>query len=175
MPWVQTACREPCWDPPIRQTSVQLSLPLEQEGCSSNLNNCCQGFGGDSLVSETGSLVSRGLSGEQPPPPCVAKTPPPEGLSASPSAHPSHLLFSKTLTLGWQSSSVHLGLCGRRRGCMYTGACCVHPEKALLWQPGSYVLALCFNRDGGRGHFAGPPSILWVSLYRFVTGMSFAF
>ena len=59
----------PAGTPPKRQTSAPLSPLPKKDGCSFNLNNCCQGFDSDSFVSETGSLVSRGLSGEHPTPP----------------------------------------------------------------------------------------------------------
>lgn len=59
---LQAAQQEP------QKTGTSTTLPLqEKEGCSSNLNNCCQAFSSDSLVSETGSLASRALSGD---PPC---------------------------------------------------------------------------------------------------------
>lgn len=123
MPWVQTACRQPCRDPP-QKADVSAALPW-RKGCSFNLNNCCQGFSSDSFVSETGSLVSRGLSGDQPPP-RVAKAPRPEGLSAPPSARSSRLLFSKTFAPTMWAQT----------GFMCTGVCCLHPKRSLLCHGG---------------------------------------
>lgn len=58
---LQAAQQEP------QKTGNSTTVPLqEKEGSSFNLSNCCQAFISNSLVSETGSLVSRALSGDSP-------------------------------------------------------------------------------------------------------------
>lgn len=172
---MRAACRESIPLPPPQKADISAPSPLpEQEGCSFNLNNCCQGFSGDSLVSETGSLVSRGLSGEHPPPP----SPCCQGISTGGTFCTSFCSFLSPFCF-----PKHLSRVGRAPLCS-AGADGVRVRRGVLSAPqkgsllpqwlGSLVFVLWFNVDGGRGCFAGPPSISWVSLYRFATGMSSA-
>lgn len=129
-PRLHAACR----DPPQKADVSALSPLPEQEGGSFNLNNCYQGFSGDSLVSETGSLVSRGLSGEHPPPPSVAK--------ASPRWDFLHLLLLVPLAFCFPKHSPRVG---RGPRCS-AGAdrVSVHPKRALFFQGGRAPASLLF-------------------------------
>lgn len=127
--------------PPKRQTSVLLSLLPEQEGCSFNLNNCCQGFIGDSLVSKTGSLVSRGLSGEWLPAPCCQGTSTGGTFCTSFCSFLSPFVFQNTHP--GSADPLHASqLCGCRWGACAWG-CAVCTPKGLCSAVASGLLCLC--------------------------------
>lgn len=129
---LQAAQQEP------QKTGNSTTVPLqEKEGSSFNLSNCCQAFISNSLVSETGSLVSRALSGDSPCPRL------PRHLcwrdfSAPPSVPSSLLLFPKA-ALARQSISA---LWAQTQGCLC-------PKTALLCHGLLGLFALCFSRGGG--------------------------
>ena len=152
-------CRQPAGSPagtPERQTSAPLFPLTAHEGCSFNLNNCCQGFSGDSLVSETAALVSRGLSGEHPPSPCCQGTSTEGTFCASFCSFLSPFVFQNTRP--GSAESLHAPwLCGCRWGaCAQECAACT--PKGLCSAMAAGLSCLCLR----------------VSPYHFVTGMSSA-